>query len=821
MRIDKSVPYILLLFSAIAAPLFAQDNSAAGIGIEADYPPFSYRNDAGEPEGFTVDLVRAIAEIADLEVVIVLEEWSEVRSNLLNGDIDAIAGMYRSPERDRFFDFTQSFLTVTHVAFHRGETAAIESLDDLAGRRVIVMDHDIMHDRLVSQGPAVELSTASSISQALVDLQAGQSDYALLARIPARYYIDELGISELRESGFDLLVGEYAMAVPEGNVVLRGRLQDALYLLEESGRLGELREKWFNRYRSEPRSLWYRIWAARAIFLPLLATLTAVLLWVALLRKQVSNRTKLLEAEVANGIDSQKRLDHLNRVLSAMRKINRLFTSSSDDPHLLGKVCRTLVEERGYRRAFLVLTDEDHHATATYRAGYGDRFAPLESMLFSGGLPGCAQRALDSANPVLVDRVAGDCEDCPVSQLYDGEQAMAAALRHRGRTFGVVSVAISESSAGEKEEYNLFAELASDIAFAVDEQHLARTSQALSDSLRFHSHLLESISDRVVAADLKGRVTYANGSALGYIGVDADRLLGRHVSAIAPAAIRGALRNLLAETLERERWNGHIELPRPDGTQEVFDVRTEKLYGGTGKATGMVAIGRDISDEMQVQSRLEGALQEKTTLLRELHHRTKNNMQVVASMLALRRLASPSDDNDNQFTAEQIKEIEAKIQSMALVHTKLYQSGDLSRIDLKEYLEELCVLILSTMGAEDRIGLTMDLESVGGLVDTAVPLGLVVNEILTNAAKHAFPNARDGQVRIHMRAVDGEKLLLEIADNGIGMAEESFLGSPKSLGIQTIRNIVQMQLNGKVEVYNNHGTTWRVSVANPQKSSRV
>ncbi len=194
------------------------------------------------------------------------------------------------------------------------------------------------------------------------------------------------------------------------------------------------------------------------------------------------------------------------------------------------------------------------------------------------------------------------------------------------------------------------------------------------------------------------------------------------------------------------------------------------------------------------EGRMKAALEEKSVLLRELYHRTKNNMQVIAAMLALR--AAYTHDERIISLAQ---DIETKIHGMALVHQKLYQSQNLSRINLQEYLSDLVELLMSSYHIPpDKIAWKLDADPLEALIDTATPLGLVLNELLSNALKHAFPGERHGQISIRMlRTAEGE-IDLMVADDGIGMPKGFDIKTSKALGLQTVVNLVEQQLQGTI-----------------------
>ena len=213
-----------------------------------------------------------------------------------------------------------------------------------------------------------------------------------------------------------------------------------------------------------------------------------------------------------------------------------------------------------------------------------------------------------------------------------------------------------------------------------------------------------------------------------------------------------------------------------------------------------VAIQRKRAEEA-----LKESLQEKEVLLKEIHHRVKNNMQVISSLLSLqsRHLHDPK-------AIGMFKDSQHRIRSMALVHEKLYQSPDLSRIDFGQYLENLVVYLVHSYQVDSgRIRMRIDVGDAALDINTAIPCGLIVNELVTNALKHAFPGGRKGEVRITLRRGDDGRLTLKVADDGAGWPAGVDFRRTDTLGLQLVTMLVD-QLDGTIELEPKAGTIFRI-----------
>ena len=217
----------------------------------------------------------------------------------------------------------------------------------------------------------------------------------------------------------------------------------------------------------------------------------------------------------------------------------------------------------------------------------------------------------------------------------------------------------------------------------------------------------------------------------------------------------------------------------------------------------------------RAEARIKAQLQEKDVLLKEVHHRVKNNMQVISSLLNLqsRRLKDPA-------VFEMFKESQRRIRSMALIHERLYQSSDLSRIEFSEYLRNLATHLFHSYQVDtSRVQLKIEAEEVHLNINTAIPCGLIVNELVSNALKHGFPEGRKGQLQIELRRIPGDGYVLGVTDDGVGFPEGLDFRKTETLGMQIISTLVE-QIDGRLELNRDKGTAFRLEFNElPRKKS--
>lgn len=210
----------------------------------------------------------------------------------------------------------------------------------------------------------------------------------------------------------------------------------------------------------------------------------------------------------------------------------------------------------------------------------------------------------------------------------------------------------------------------------------------------------------------------------------------------------------------------------------------------------------------QAEEQLKASLQEKELLLQEIHHRVKNNLQIISSLLNLQ-----VEHIQDKQAIEVFKNTQNRISSMALIHDKLYQSKDLARINFAEYIQDLTNSLFSAYEANaNKIALKIDVQDIFLSIDAAIPCGLIINELILNAMKYAFPTGRQGEIFVKFHSVAYNKFVLFIGDNGVGFPKDLDLKSLNSLGLQLVSALVK-QLSGDIETNTSNGAQFKITFA--------
>ena len=258
----------------------------------------------------------------------------------------------------------------------------------------------------------------------------------------------------------------------------------------------------------------------------------------------------------------------------------------------------------------------------------------------------------------------------------------------------------------------------------------------------------------------------------------------------SPNSTPDSYRRIFSETVKGS-WYGEVLNRRKDGTEFSVDLWTSVVRNDHGEPVAMVGVARDITERKRAEERVRDSLREKEVLLKEIHHRVKNNMQVISSLLNLQ-----SEYTKDEHISRVLRESQNRVKSMALIHEKLYQSRNLAVIDFGEYVRELSTQIFRSYGMTlNKVSLQVDVESVALGVDRAIPCGIIVNELVSNALKYAFPNGNFGRVTLGLRELPSGRVELQIGDNGVGIPEIVDVKTAETLGLSLVRMLTE-QIQG-------------------------
>ncbi len=341
--------------------------------------------------------------------------------------------------------------------------------------------------------------------------------------------------------------------------------------------------------------------------------------------------------------------------------------------------------------------------------------------------------------------------------------------------------------------------------FGAKSSRLARNLPNLSDSL---ARILDVADDAIISVDSRQSILLFNQGAEKMFGYSAKSVKGKPLDILLPARLAGVHRahveafDKSGVAARRIGAGREILGRRKDGSEFPAEASISKIEL-QGEPVFTVIL-RDATERTLVDERLRTSLREKQVLIDEIHHRVKNNLQVITSLLALQARTISDAAMRKRF-----EESQHRIQAMAILHEILHQSGSLAHINFAEYLRRLAEHLFRSYGVAGKIRLRLDLDRLIVPVDAAVPCGLIVNELLSNSFKYAFPGT-SGEVRIKLRQEPGGVVHLLVADDGIGLPRDLDWESASSLGLRLVRTLAK-QLEAAVEADRSHGTVFSIT----------
>ena len=259
---------------------------------------------------------------------------------------------------------------------------------------------------------------------------------------------------------------------------------------------------------------------------------------------------------------------------------------------------------------------------------------------------------------------------------------------------------------------------------------------------------------------------------------------------------------------EIDRYSMEKRYIRKDASVIWVNLTGSLVRDGDGNPQHFIAVVEDITARRDAETALKRSLDEKEVLLREIHHRVKNNMQVISSLLSL-QAANIEDASLRKLFMES----QGRVRAMALIHEILYDSGDLSSIDVKKYVSRLVASLKRMFGTDaGRTRLTVESQDVTLGIDAMVACGLALSELITNSLKYAFPDGRDGEISIQMFSVPEGGIKLVVRDNGIGLPADLDIRATNTMGMGLVVSLIEKQLRGQLEIESCQGTCFTIVI---------
>ena len=331
-----------------------------------------------------------------------------------------------------------------------------------------------------------------------------------------------------------------------------------------------------------------------------------------------------------------------------------------------------------------------------------------------------------------------------------------------------------------------------------------RAEKDVQTALDYTRSVIEANPDLMVVIDAKGVILDVNAAGELLTGIPKEKLIGS--SYFGYLVDDGTHFNKFSSLLHEGKLENFVEIRRTDGHITPLSVHAMGIRGEERGFERFIVAAHDITRQKRDEEAIRASLDEKVVLLREVHHRVKNNLQIIISLVNLQMRQT-----DDPTVKQIMSETQNRVRAMSLVHEKLYRSDSLSRIDFADYTRFLATQLFSFYGTDSqRVRLDFAMSKIMVDINTAVPLGLLMNELISNTLKHAFPKGRAGAISIS-GVYEGERIMLVVRDNGIGIPPEFDWRNTSSLGMRLVISLID-QVDGTIELDRKNGTTFTITV---------
>ncbi len=340
------------------------------------------------------------------------------------------------------------------------------------------------------------------------------------------------------------------------------------------------------------------------------------------------------------------------------------------------------------------------------------------------------------------------------------------------------------------------------IGLGIDITDRKQAEKALKDSYELNSKIISGSPIGISIYNEVGQCIEANDSIGPIIGTTKEQVLKQNYNEIESWKKSGLLD--AARKAVRKQIKIRHELQLVSTFDKDLTIECHFVPFSKKEETNLMLMITDITERKKAEEQIKASLKEKETLLHEIHHRVKNNLTVVSSLLGLQA----KNINDKRLTAA-LMDSQNRVQSMSTIHETLYQSDNLSAVDMKTYLSNLAGAVAQNYSIGSRVNLKIKAESIIIGAKQASPIGLIVNELITNSFKYAFPDNQESEIKISLQKTE-DRIELEYADNGIGIPEGFDWKNTKSMGLNLVKMLAENQLDGSIDMENTNGTKFTI-----------
>ncbi|MBF0328569.1 MAG: transporter substrate-binding domain-containing protein [Nitrospirae bacterium] len=743
--------FIFVSFSGAQANQQANNLTTLTAVVHHDYQPTAFQDPkTKKAKGFAIDLMDEIAKRAGFQVSYRFEnDWTEIVEAVRTGKADLAPAIGITAEREKTLAFTLPFDTIP-ISMHVRSNSSLSGIKN--GITIGAIKGSAAHNLLKLKHKEVDIRTYVSYSSGLLDLLSGHIDAFCCPEPTLMQLAKDAGFEDkIKVVGSPLAEIKRAIALHKDNRELLAKLNAATKEFVGSPEYNRLYDKW----HASPKPLIAVSGKTVLITLIIFLVIGAMALWRYISLAHLNQR---LQSE----IEERKRTEE--ELLKREQQLQALNANLAD-----GMVYQINSGLDGLQRQFTYLS-------AALERLHGLKIEDVKQ------------------NPMLL-----------YDQVVEEDRAVVSekeAYAYVTRTRLDIDVRVRIPSGEVRWRRFISAphtEPDGSLVWDGIEMDITERKQAEIEREQFYQ-LFQTSADLMVIADPNGAFIRVNPACTEALGYNADELVSKPFIEFVHSEDKQPTLDEMAKQLQRGfSLNFENRYQCKNGSFKLLSWRATYI-----KEQGITyATARDITELRQAEEQIQRSLKEKEVLLKEIHHRVKNNMQVIYSLLSLQ-----AKGIDDEAVRAKFEESRSRVLSMSLVHDKLYRSEDLAHIDFKDYLQSLVKSIADTYKRHD-VTFFIDMEPILLDVNVGVPCGLIVNELVSNSLKYAFPQNINGNVKVGIKKSGKENYILFIEDNGIGFPADIDFRNTLSLGMQLVNGLTR-QIGGKIELSRTEGTSFAI-----------
>ncbi len=765
------------------------DHPVITLAPDPDFKPIEYFDQAGNYQGAAADIIKILEKKLGITITIAhLNNWDEVIIQFKKREVDLLGAVVKTPNREKFTLFTDTIVSVPGGIFTRSDNLFTLTLNELKGKKVAVVSNYTAHDVLKKNYPEIILDVVPDVSTGLAKASLGMVDAYVENMANATFYCRETGITNLRLAGTTDFMYHWAIGVRQDWPELQSITNKALSSITQQ-----------ERHQSIERYIYIEGigWRPSKTFIAgVVASLFGVLLllviyWNYALRKVVRGRTASLQQELGERQKAETALRKLTRHLEALVNERTSALEKEVVEHTAAEAAARSSELK-FREVFQNVADPIY-------------IADMLGKIIAANNQACLELAYTHTE-LLTKRIVD------VDVLENDPEKIAAAFQN----FSHTTLQTFETLHRRKDGTLFPVEIRSCLIDFDGKQSVIGIARNITErknaeeALRQANLVVENspvVLFRWQAAE--GWPVDMVSQNVGQFGYTQEELLSGMVSFISL---------IHPEDMERvgcevqeyaasgtDRFQQEYRLLTKDGRERWVDDRTMVERNEDGQITFYQGILIDITERKLAEATLRSTLAEKEFLLKEVHHRVKNNLQIVSSLLNLQDRKS-----QNPEIHAILQETINRVHAMALLHETLYRSSNFAKVNFSEYVKSLCTYLARSYacGAKN-IRLRQDIAEVSMDIDQVIPAGLIISELVANAFKHAFPLRSEGEIVVQLEIKDTDHLVLRVSDNGVGFAAETRLQRTETLGLILVKNLSH-QLDGHMSVTSEQGSIFEI-----------